>query len=43
MTLPRKKEQIIRKKRRTMGKGSGDRMRWTEEGAWAPAMSKFQS
>ena len=38
---PYKKGDIIRRKRGTIGKGSGERLEWTEEGARALAMSKF--
>jgi hypothetical protein len=41
--MPFKKKQIIRKKRSTIGKGSGERLKWSEEGARALVVSKFMS
>ena len=38
---PFKKNQLIRKKRGTIGKGSGERLKWSEEGARSLAVSKF--
>jgi hypothetical protein len=38
---PFKKKQVIRKKRSTIGKGSGERLKWSEEGARSLAASKF--
>ena len=38
---PFKKKQLIRKKRSTIGKGSGERLKWSEEGARSLAASKF--
>jgi hypothetical protein len=38
-----KRKQVIRNKRRTIGKGSGERLKWSEEGARSLAASKFLS
>jgi hypothetical protein len=40
---PFKKKQIIRKQRSTIGKGSGERLQWSEEDARSLAESKFLS
>jgi len=40
---PFKKKQVIRKKRSTIGKGSGERLKWSEEGARSLTASKFLS
>jgi hypothetical protein len=36
-----KKKQLIRKKRSTIGKGSGERLNWSEEDVRLRAVSKF--
>jgi hypothetical protein len=38
---PFKKDEIIRKKRSTIGKGGGERLKWSDEGARALTESKF--
>jgi hypothetical protein len=38
---PFKKDEIIRKKRSTIGKGGGERLMWTDESARSLAASKF--
>jgi len=38
---PFKQKEIIRKKRSTIGKGSGERLKWSEEGTRSLAASKF--
>jgi len=38
---PLKKDQVITKKRATIGRGSAERMKWSEETARALAVSKF--
>ena len=40
---PFEKEQVIRKKRGTIGKGSGERLKWSDETARSLAASKFLS
>ena len=40
---PFKKKQLIRKKRGTIGKGSGERLKWSEEDVRLRAVSKFLS
>ena len=39
--LTLRKNEIIRKLRSTIGKGSGERLKWSEEGARSLVVSKF--
>ena len=39
--LTLRKKEIIRKQRSTIGKGSGERLTWSEEGARSLVVSKF--
>ena len=36
-----RKKEILRKQRSTIGKGSGERLKWSEEGARSLVVSKF--
>src|SRR5437899_3052723 len=38
---PYRKGMIVRRKRTTIGRGSGERLKWSEEGARALVTSKF--
>lgn len=38
---PFEKEQVLRKQRSTIGKGSGERLKWSDEAARSLAASKF--
>jgi hypothetical protein len=40
---PAKKGELVRRKRKTIGKGSGERLKWSEESARSLAVSKFVS
>jgi len=40
---PLPKNHVVKRKRTTIGKGSGERLKWSEEGARALAVSKFVS
>jgi hypothetical protein len=40
---PLKKDQVIVKKRATIGRGSAERMKWSDESARALAVSRFLS
>ena len=40
---PFKKGQVLRKQRSTIGKGSGERLKWSHEDARALVVSKFMS
>ena len=40
---PLKKKQVIKRKMSTIGKGSAERLKWSEEGARELAASKFLS
>lgn len=40
---PFKKGELLRRKRKTKGKGSGERLKWSEESTRSLAVSKFVS